>query len=101
MTPDSTTSSLELSLAQHESYVKADPHNALLWLALGDFYHRAARFEEAVAAFRRCLVELPQHPAARNRLASVRISPHRLSHAQASLAGLLRGGRGSAAPFYN
>ena len=101
MTPDSTTSSLELSLAQHESYVKADPHNALLWLALGDLYHRAARFEEAVAAFERCLVESPQHPAARSRLASVRISQHRFSEAEAILAGLLREDGDSAALFYN
>ena len=101
MTPDSTSSSLELSLAQHESYVKADPHNALLWLALGDLYHRAARFEEAVAAFERCLVESPQHPAARSRLASVRISQHRFSEAEAILAGLLREDGDSAALFYN
>ena len=89
MMPDSAANSLELSIAQHESYVKADPHNALLWLALGDLYHRAARFEEAVAAFERCLVESPQHSAARSRIASVRISQHRFSEAEAILLELV------------
>ena len=89
MMPDSAGSSLELSIAKHESYVKADPHNALLWLALGDLYHRAARFEEAVAAFERCLVESPRHSAARSRIASVRISQHRFSEAEAILLELV------------
>jgi len=89
MMPDSAAGSLELSIAKHESYVKADPHNALLWLALGDLYHRAARFEEAVAAFERCLVESPRHSAARSRIASVRISQHRFSEAEAILLELV------------
>jgi tetratricopeptide (TPR) repeat protein len=94
-------SSLELSIAQHESYVKADPHNALLWLALGDFYHQAARFEEAVAAFERSLIESPERPAARSRIALVRISQHRFSEAEAILLDLLRAEPDSAALLYN
>jgi len=101
MMPDSAAGSLELSIAQHESYVKADPHNALLWLALGDLYHRAARFEEAVAAFERCLVESPQHSAARSRIASVRISQHRFSEAEAILLELVAEEPDKAPLFYN
>src|SRR5207249_4338232 len=101
MMPDSAAGSLELSIAQHESYVKADPHNALLWFALGDLYHRAARFEEAVAAFERCLVESPQHSAARSRIASVRISQHRFSEAEAILLELVAEEPDKAPLFYN
>src|SRR6266702_3658680 len=101
MAPDSAATSLELPIAKHESYVKADLHNALLWLALGDLYHQAARFEEAVAAFERSLIESPERPAARSRIALVRISQHRFSEAEAILLDLLRAEPDSAALLYN
>jgi len=28
--------SLQSSIEKHESYIKADPHNPLLWVAMGD-----------------------------------------------------------------
>ena len=31
--------SLQVSIDRHESYVRADPGNALLWVTLGDLYH--------------------------------------------------------------
>jgi tetratricopeptide (TPR) repeat protein len=101
MALNSLDSSLELSIAKHESYIKADSHNALLWLALGDLYHQAARFEEAVAAFERSLIESPERSAARGRIALVRISQHRFSEAEAILLDLVRAEPESAALLYN
>lgn len=97
----SVPAELEDSIKKYESYVKADPHNALLWLALGDFYHRAGRFEEAIASFERSLIEAPGHAAARGRIASVRISQHRFGDAEAILHELLRTAPDDPALLYN
>jgi tetratricopeptide (TPR) repeat protein len=93
--------SLKASIDKHESYIKADPHNAPLWVALGDLYHRAGRFEEAIASFERSLMEAPQASAAKSRIASVQISQHRFPEAEAMLRELLREEPQSAALAYN
>jgi tetratricopeptide (TPR) repeat protein len=80
---------LEQSIAKYESYIQADPGNALLWLMLGDFYHRAGRFEEALASFERSLIESPEHTAAHSRVALVYISMHRFPEAATILRQLL------------
>ena len=77
--------SLQASIEKHESYIRADPGNALLWVTLGDLYHRAGRFEEAVASFERSQIESPEAAAAKSRIASVRISQHRFAEAEAIL----------------
>jgi len=92
---------LQQSIGKYESYIKADSHNALLWVALGDLYHQAARFEEAVAAFERSEMESPQGSAARGRIASVRISQHRFAEAETVLGDLLNSEPDSAALLYN
>lgn len=81
-------SSLQTSIERHESYIKADPHNALLWVSLGDLYHRAGRLEEALASFERSQLEAPESPAAKGRMASVRISQHRFADAERVLGEL-------------
>ena len=93
--------SLRQSIEKHEAFIRADPRNAPLWMALGDLYHRAGRFEEAVASFERSLLEAPQSPAAKSRIASVLISQHRFAEAEALLAGLLQAEPQSAALAYN
>src|SRR5262245_26636911 len=93
--------SLQTSIEKHESYIKADPHNALLWVTLGDLYHRAGRLEEALASFERSQIEAPQSAAARSRIAAVRISQHRFGEAQAILADLLHSEPDNSALLYN
>src|ERR1044071_5102811 len=94
-------SSLQTSIEKHESYIKADPHNALLWVAMGDLYHRAGRLEEALASFERSQLEAPESPAAKSRIASVRISQHRFAEAESILRDLLGAQPDSAALLYN
>jgi tetratricopeptide (TPR) repeat protein len=93
--------SLQASIDRHESYVRADPGNALLWVTLGDLYHRAGRLEEALASFERSQLEAPESPAARSRIASVRISQHRFSDAERVLGELLEQEPGNPALLYN
>lgn len=92
---------LQASIEKHESYIKADPRNATLWVALGDLYHRAGRLEEALASFERSLIEAPQSAAAKGRIASVCLSQQRFAEAEKILAELLRAEPHSAALVYN
>jgi len=78
------------AIGRYESFVRADPGNALLWLNLGDLYHKAARFDEASACFERCLHDHPEVASARSQLASVRISQHKFEEAERLLQPLLR-----------
>src|ERR1051325_5038629 len=93
--------SLQPSLEKPESYIKADPHNALLWVAMGDLYHRAGRLEEALASFERSQLEAPESPAAKSRIASGRISQHRFAEAESILRELAGAQPDSAALLYN
>jgi tetratricopeptide (TPR) repeat protein len=80
---------IDTTIGRYESYVRADPGNALLWLNLGDLYHRVSRFDEAIACFERCLNDHPEYVSARSRLASVMISQHRFAEAEKVLRPLL------------
>jgi tetratricopeptide (TPR) repeat protein len=93
--------SLQTSIDRHESYVRADPGNALLWVTLGDLYHRAGRLEEALASFERSQIEAPDSPAAKSRIASVRISQHRFADAERILGELAQAEPGNAPLLYN
>ena len=93
--------SLQSSIAKHESYIKADPHNALLWVTLGDLYHRAGRLEEALASFERSQIEAPDSAAAKSRIASVRISQHRFADAERVLGELAKAEPENPALLYN
>src|SRR5258706_16374656 len=92
---------LQQSIGKYESYIKADSHNPLLWVALGDLYHQAGRFEEAIASFERSQIESPQGSATHSRIASVRISQHRFAEAEGILRDLLRSEPASAPLLYN
>jgi tetratricopeptide (TPR) repeat protein len=77
------------AIARYESYVKADAQNPLLWLNLGELYHRVSRHDEAIACFERCLKDHPQYASARGHMARVMISQHRFTEAEQLLQGLL------------
>jgi tetratricopeptide (TPR) repeat protein len=78
------------AIGRYESYVRADPANPLLWLNLGDLYHKASRLDEAIACFERCLHDHPEYSSARSQLASVLLTQHRFRDAERLLRGLLR-----------
>jgi tetratricopeptide (TPR) repeat protein len=96
-----TLAELESAIKKYESYVQADPHNGLLWLTLGDSYHRASRFDEAIACFERCLLEDPQQAGARSRIALVRISQHQFTEAANILSALLEAEPENTSLLYN
>lgn len=83
------TEDLAGKINRYESYVRADPGNPLLWMNLGDLYHKVCRFEEAIACFERCLHDHPEFTGARSSLAAVMISQHRFPEAERVLRGLL------------
>jgi tetratricopeptide (TPR) repeat protein len=87
----SSASEIEQSIARYEAYVRADARNPLLWLNLGELYHRASRLDEAIACFERCAHDHPEYASARSHLARVLISQHRFADAQRMLEALLEG----------
>jgi tetratricopeptide (TPR) repeat protein len=76
---------VEASIARHEVFLRADPGNAALLATLGELYHRAGRFDDALACLQRCVDANPGHAVARGRIASVLISQHRFGEAEAQL----------------
>lgn len=80
---------LSAAIGRYESYVRADPGNPLLWLNLGELYHKVSRFDEAIACFERCLHDHPEYSSARSHLASVMLSQHRFEEAERLLRQLL------------
>ena len=91
----------EQSIARYEDYLKVDPHNALLWLSLGDLYHRTGRLDEAIASYERAQIESPGMPAARSGIASVYISQHRFDQAESLLRDLVEENDQDLALLYN
>ena len=89
------------SIARYESFVKMDPHNAQLWVALGDLYHKVKRLDEALASFERASQEAPDMPSAKSRIASVLITQHRFADAETVLRDLLRAEPDSPALHFN
>ena len=97
-----SAASREASIARHEAYLRADPGNAALRVALADLYHRAGRFDDAHAALQRCLADAPEgHAVARGRMAAVLISQHRFAEAEQHLRELSSGAGASAALLHN
>lgn len=88
-------------IQRYESYLKADPENVLLWTNLGDLYHRAGRFDEAIACFEKCLMFDEGNLIARGRLANVLISKHEFSEAEKLLRGIMRGSDEQPALLHN
>ena len=95
------TPKLDQTIERYEQYVKADANNVVLWLNLGDLYHRAARFDRAIECYERCLEQNPAYAPARGRLASVLISRHRFGDAEKILRALIDGGDTDPALFHN
>jgi tetratricopeptide (TPR) repeat protein len=77
MTPDSLQ-----QINRYESFVKADPHNALIWFSLGDLYHKNGLADKARACFEKTLQIDPGNDIAKGRLANVAISLHEFSKAE-------------------
>jgi len=98
-----TAASPELGarIARYESFAKADPDNALIWISLGDLYHRAGRFDEAAASFERALLAEPGNAAAKSRLAGVAISRHDFAGAERTLRELVDAGDAHPALFHD
>lgn len=94
--PDSTD-----LIARYEGYRRADPGNVHLLLALGDLYHHAGRFDDALAAFRAGLTADPQFAALRSREASVLLSLHRFAEAEAAIRPLIDADPGNPALQHN
>jgi tetratricopeptide (TPR) repeat protein len=86
---------------RYESYVRADPGNPLLWMNLGDLYHKLSRFDEAIACFERCLHDHPEYTSARSNLAAVMISQHRFVEAERLLRALLEEAGNDPALLFN
>ncbi len=77
-------------IERYESYVEADPENSLLWISLGDLYHRAGRFDNAIACYEKCLLFDEDDLVARSHLANALISQHRFTAAEQVLDSVLR-----------
>lgn len=96
-----TKEELEVAISRFESYTKADPDNHLLWLELGDLHHRLSQFDQALASFEQALKLSPGLPAARSRIALVRISQHRFEEAEQDLKQLVDEGNNDPALLHN
>jgi tetratricopeptide (TPR) repeat protein len=92
---------LQQGIRRYEAYVESDPDNLLLWLNLGDLYHRAAQLDKATACYERCVKIDSAHAPARSRLASIMISQHRFAEAQNALRALIDSGEVDAALWHN
>jgi len=86
---EATGTAQEQAIARYEGYLRLDPNNVALSIALGDLYHRAGKFAEALACYDACLALQPEHAAAKSRSASVMISQHRFPEAELLLGTLV------------
>lgn len=93
--------SQDQSIARYEGYLKLDPNNMHLLITLGDLYHQAGRFDEALTCYDNCLVQDPSHATAESRKASVFLSQSRFAEAEALLRRLTEGAQPSAVLVHN
>jgi tetratricopeptide (TPR) repeat protein len=89
------------AIARYEGYLRHDPDNPSLLIALGDLYHRSGKFSEALGCYERCFGREPEHPAAMGRIASVMISQHRFEEAERLLRSLTATGEADPALLHN
>ncbi len=68
--------SLQNQIQRYEAFIKEDPKNTLIWVSVGDLYHRSGDFDKAQACFEKVLQLDPNDPIAHGRLANVAISQH-------------------------
>lgn len=91
----------DAAMARYEGYLRLDPGNATLRVALADLYHRAGRTDDARACLQACLDADPGHAVARGRLASVLITQHHFAEAEAQLRMLAQAAPVDAALLHN
>jgi tetratricopeptide (TPR) repeat protein len=96
-----TPQELEQSIQRYESYIASDAGNAMLRLSLGDLYHQAGRFDDAISCYKHCLLQDPNYAQAHSRLAAVLISQHQFAQAEESLRALVDSGEQDAALLHN
>jgi tetratricopeptide (TPR) repeat protein len=92
---------LTKTITRYESYVRADPGNALLWVNLGELYHQDSRLDEAMACFERCVHDHPSFAGARSGLASVMLSRNQFAAAERMLRELLASSPDDPALLFN
>lgn len=80
------------AIERYESYLKADPENALLWISLGDLQHQAGHLERAAACYEKCLDLDDNNAVARGRLANVMLTQHRFVEAETAFRQLIEAG---------
>jgi tetratricopeptide (TPR) repeat protein len=95
------TDALQENIKRYEQYANVDPRNASLQTQLGELYHQAGRFDEALSTFERCLAIEPGNAAARSRIANVLISQHRFGDAEKLLSAMLAAGDSNPALLHN
>jgi len=92
---------LQAKISQFAAFLQADPDNPALLLELGQLYHQAGHFDDALAYLVR-LIELdPGSVAAQSRIAAVYLSQHRFAEAGVLLQRLADGGDRSTALQHN
>jgi tetratricopeptide (TPR) repeat protein len=88
-------------IALYESMLEADPDNTLIKLNLYDLYHRAGRFDDAIAGFEGCLEDPAFGDTAKGQLAQVRLSQGDYEAAESLLGELISAGQNDAALHHN
>jgi tetratricopeptide (TPR) repeat protein len=101
MTAKTTLQELEMAVQRHEQFLRVDPGNVLLQQTLGELYHQAGRFDDAISCFERCLAIDASNSKARSRLGSVLISQHRFDEAERQLRALVDTGDHDPALLHN
>jgi tetratricopeptide (TPR) repeat protein len=92
---------LQEKIARYESFLKVDPSNALLWTSMGDLYHQAGHFDQAIACFEKSLANNSDQAVPKGRIASVLISQHRFEEAERLLSELTQNGETHPAIMHN
>jgi len=92
---------LQQKIERYESYLKVDPNNSLLWSTMGDLYHKAGHFDQAIACFEKSLANDPDQTVPKGRIASVYISQRRFEEAERILRELTQNGETHPAIMHN
>ncbi|WP_284620582.1 tetratricopeptide repeat protein [Aquabacterium humicola] len=80
---------LSQAIQRRERWLALEPDNAFLRVDLGDLYHQAGRFGDAMRCLDQVLNDEPDHAVALGRKASVLLSQHRFEEAEAVLRPLI------------
>jgi tetratricopeptide (TPR) repeat protein len=89
------------SIARHERFHALDPRNPMLLRALADLHHQAGNFDRALECYRECLVLDGGDQATQSRIASLHISRHEFTQAEAMLREVMAGGADDPVLWHN